>query len=67
MRYFRQAREVTVRKLETAPEETLGFSALHPRLQKPMNIVDVAYFVAEHDDYHLARIGELLREISETR
>jgi hypothetical protein len=27
-----------------------------------MNVVDVAYFVSEHDDYHLARITELLRE-----
>jgi len=26
-----------------------------------MNLVDHAFFVAEHDDYHLARIAELLR------
>jgi hypothetical protein len=34
---------------------------LHPRLQQPLRIVDIAYFDAEHDDYHLGRIGELLR------
>jgi hypothetical protein len=27
-----------------------------------MNLVDHAHFVAEHDDYHLARISELLIE-----
>jgi len=27
-----------------------------------MNLVDHAFFVAEHDDYHLARITELLDE-----
>lgn len=29
-----------------------------------MNLVDHAYFVAEHDDYHLARITELLRALA---
>ena len=26
---------------------------MHPRLKTLMNVVDVAFFVAEHDDYHL--------------
>jgi uncharacterized damage-inducible protein DinB len=34
---------------------------LHPRLQQPMRLVDHLYFVAEHDDHHLARIWELTR------
>jgi hypothetical protein len=25
-----------------------------------MTVLDLAYFVAEHDDHHLARIGELI-------
>jgi uncharacterized damage-inducible protein DinB len=33
----------------------------HPRLKKPFRLVDHLYFVAEHDDHHLARIWELLR------
>lgn len=37
-----------------------GRSKLHPRLQQPMRLVDHLYFVAEHDDHHLARIWELL-------
>jgi len=32
---------------------------LHPRLKKPMRLVDHLYFVAEHDDHHLAKIWEL--------
>jgi hypothetical protein len=32
----------------------------HPRLKTPMRLVDHLFFVAEHDDHHLARIWELL-------
>jgi hypothetical protein len=31
-------------------------AALHPRLKTPMRLVDHLYFVAEHDDHHLAYI-----------
>jgi hypothetical protein len=33
---------------------------LHPRLKQPMRLVDHLYFVAEHDDHHLARIWEMI-------
>lgn len=33
----------------------------HPRLKQPMRFVDHLYFVAEHDDHHLAKIWELVR------
>jgi len=32
----------------------------HPRLKTPMRLVEHLYFVAEHDDHHLARIWELV-------
>jgi hypothetical protein len=32
----------------------------HPRLKRLMRLVDHLYFVAEHDDHHLARIWELV-------
>ena len=35
-------------------------SAHHPRLDQPMRVIDMAYFAAEHDDYHLARTYELV-------
>ena len=58
---FRRARAQLVGQLETFPDDMMGFTALHPRLKSPMNVVDTAFFVAEHDDYHLARLSELLR------
>ena len=39
-------------------------SAHHPRLNKPMRVIDLAVFVADHDDYHLAQIDELKRELA---
>ena len=62
LRDFRRARAVLVAKLEAVDEAGLVHTALHPRLRQPMNLVDHVYFVAEHDDYHLARISELLME-----
>ena len=31
-------------------------SSLHPRLLSPMRLIDLLYFVAEHDDHHIATI-----------
>jgi uncharacterized damage-inducible protein DinB len=36
----------------------------HPRLKTPMRLVDHLYFVAEHDDHHLARVCELLNGVA---
>ncbi|HEX4951167.1 MAG TPA: DinB family protein [Blastocatellia bacterium] len=57
---FRAARGELVRRLETLDEALAGRTALHPRLQQPMRVLDSIFFVAEHDDHHLARITELL-------
>src|SRR6266496_718835 len=43
-----------VRKLEALNEDEVARTAFHPRLQQPMRLLDWAYFVAEHDDHHLA-------------
>ncbi|HVO40537.1 MAG TPA: DinB family protein [Spirochaetia bacterium] len=58
---FRAARAGLVSRLEALDEQTLARTALHPRLNSPMRVIDHAFFVAEHDDHHLARISELLR------
>ena len=50
-----------LRRLESLDAETFRQSALHPRLGVAMRLVDMVYFQAEHDDYHLASITELLR------
>ncbi|HEU4594870.1 MAG TPA: DinB family protein [Pyrinomonadaceae bacterium] len=58
---FRDARLRFVRRLEALDEAGAARTALHPRLQKPMRVIDMALFVAEHDDHHLASITELKR------
>ena len=57
---FRRARSALLQGVETADALLSARTILHPRLQKPMRLVDHLYFVAEHDDHHLARIWELL-------
>lgn len=58
---LRREREELVRRLEAYDEEFVARAALHPRLQTPMRVIDLAYFIAEHDDHHLAAVSELLR------
>lgn len=57
---FRAARAELVRRLEGANDALWGRAALHPRLDVPMRLLDLAIFVAEHDDHHLATITTLL-------
>lgn len=58
---FRAARALLVQRLEGADEAAVARSALHPRLGKPMRLVDLALFTAEHDDHHLAIVSALRR------
>jgi hypothetical protein len=48
-----------VRLLATAADATLARTAVHPRLRRSMRLIDLAEFIAGHDDYHLAVITEL--------
>lgn len=57
---FRELRHAFVHKLSTLTEDELESSALHPRLKTPMRVIDLAYFVAEHDDHHLAAMREII-------
>jgi uncharacterized damage-inducible protein DinB len=50
-----------VERLEGLDDGMIARTALHPRLNTPMRIVDMMIFAAEHDDHHLARITELMR------
>ena len=60
--HFRQVRKDFVGKLLQLDDAQLEHTALHPRLKTPMRVIDLAYFVAEHDDHHLAAIREIMRE-----
>jgi uncharacterized damage-inducible protein DinB len=58
---FRQNRLRLVDRLSELPPEAFSRSMLHPRLKQLMRLVDHLYFVAEHDDHHLAMMWELLK------
>jgi len=58
---LRSARLKLVRKFEQLGEQDVARSSIHPRLKKPMRLVDWCYFMAEHDDHHVARITALGR------
>lgn len=58
---FRDRRRALVSRVESLSDEELGAVGLHPRLRQPMSVADLCFFVAEHDDHHLATITALGR------
>jgi uncharacterized damage-inducible protein DinB len=56
---FGVVRGKIVDRLAGMTPSELARTALHPRLQQPMSVVDLCLFVAEHDDHHLRTIDEL--------
>ena len=60
---FRAARERLLKRLDELDQSQFARSIPHPRLKTPMRLVDHLYFVAEHDDHHLARIWELVNAV----
>lgn len=64
---FRRARESMVRRLDAYDDSFIVRSALHPRLNQEMRVIDHVLFVAEHDDHHLATITALMRRLDLAR
>jgi uncharacterized damage-inducible protein DinB len=58
---FRSERLALIDRLDSLDEAFVLRTSLHPRLATPMRLLDHVFFVAEHDDHHLARITWLLR------
>jgi len=58
---FRKVREDFVNRLEKLDETDVVKSGIHPRLNQPMRIIDMAYFTSEHDDHHLAIMREIIK------
>lgn len=65
LKRFKAERDQIVARLEHLEESDVARSAMHPRLAQPMNMMDLAFFVAEHDDHHLTRITMLRRQCGE--
>ena len=63
LKEFRAARHEFVARIEGADEAAVVKLAFHPRLKVNMRLVDLAYFVAEHDDHHLASMTIIARTL----
>jgi uncharacterized damage-inducible protein DinB len=57
---FRRARLALVKRVNQVEPAMYARTLIHPRLKTPMRLVDHLYFVAEHDDHHLAHVLELI-------
>jgi hypothetical protein len=58
---FRAERMEFVHRLDEYDEAFVQKTAIHPRLQMEIRVIDLIFFIAEHDDHHLSRISELIR------
>jgi uncharacterized damage-inducible protein DinB len=61
LRDFRRERERFVARLDAWDPNLISLTAIHPRLNQPMRVIDMALFTAEHDDHHLTKMTELAR------
>jgi uncharacterized damage-inducible protein DinB len=61
---FRSARAALVARLEALTLADAERTAHHPRLDRPMRLVDMCFFAAAHDDHHLAVIHERLESLT---
>jgi uncharacterized damage-inducible protein DinB len=57
---FRKARLDLLNRASQLDPAQSDRTLLHPRMKKSMRLVDHLYFIAEHDDHHLAHIWELI-------
>jgi hypothetical protein len=63
LREFRSARERILARLAVMDGTALARVGKHPRLQQDMSVVDLCYFVAEHDDHHLRTIEDIAQTL----
>lgn len=60
---FVEERRATLATLDRMDVRNESLTSMHPRLQRPMRMIDLAYFVAEHDDHHIAAITAMIEQI----
>lgn len=58
---FRAARNALLAEVDARDIAHESKTLEHPRMKAPMRAIDHLFFVAEHDDHHLAKIYELLQ------
>ncbi|SRR5690606_6982195 len=59
LKEFRSLRMKFVAELNNINEVQAAAVAEHPRLKQQMRLIDMLYFIAEHDDHHLAAMERL--------
>lgn len=59
---FRAAREKLLKRVDGLDASPFVAAIPHPRMGTLMTLADHLFFVAEHDDHHLARIWSLCRK-----
>lgn len=57
---FRRERQAMVTRLERYDDALIVRASRHPRLDQAMRVIDHVFFIAEHDDHHLATITAIL-------
>jgi len=60
LKQFTDVRNKLIARVKDFDEATASITALHPRLQTPMRLIDSLFFVAEHDDHELTKIRHLI-------
>ena len=61
---LRVTRTKFINRLEKLDDSVLSHVSIHPRLNQPMRPIDMAQFVAEHDDHHINSIIEITEQLS---
>ena len=61
LKQFKDARNKLINRVSKFDEAEATLTALHPRLQTPMRLIDSLFFVAEHDDHELTKIRRLIQ------
>lgn len=60
LKQFMESRLRLINRVRDLTETEVAMTALHPRLQTPMRLIDSLFFAAEHDDHELTKIRQLL-------
>jgi hypothetical protein len=57
---LRRHRASLVDRMDALSLDDVQATSQHPRLKRPVRLIDWAYFVAEHDDHHLVQARRVL-------
>ena len=64
LKNFRVERERLVARFDEMTIEQVSQAAYHRRLDVNMRLIDLAEFIAEHDDHHLSKITDMVRALN---